>query len=328
VGADGESPGYLQRFKWEQTRLPALLRGLGANLYHATWNYGIPWNCPCPSLVTVHDLLPLSFPEEFGSRSFRLVWLVGQAMALHLAKRIITVSNATRLEILRCAPWLNRKIHPILEGIEPAFRPSPEPVTSEHLLYVGGFGSRKNMAGLFKGYSYAVKQHGVGLPLKLTGDSERLCPEAKGVYNTLEAEVREKISFIGHQSDRELIELYHHATALIFPSRGEGFGFPPLEAMACGTPVITTRRGSIPEVVKGNAHFVDPEDERELGEAISWVISDAAYRRRLIAGGLARAAELKWEETVYRTLRIYQMALGDRTAISGFQPLEERNRSE
>jgi glycosyltransferase involved in cell wall biosynthesis len=110
--------------------------------------------------------------------------------------------------------------------------------------------------------------------------------------------------------DARMPDLYRDAALLIFPSRGEGFGFPPLEAMACGTPVIASRAGSIPEIAGDAALYVDPDDPAALGGAIARVLTDTALRARMVAAGLARAAALRWPVCVARTLAVYRDVLG------------------
>jgi glycosyltransferase involved in cell wall biosynthesis len=299
--------GHRARLAWEQRDLSRILARCRPDLVHATWNHGIPWRgaWPAPAVLTLHDLLPLDLAGQFGDRTQRLSFLASQYVALWRARRIVAVSHATRAALRRHAPLFHGKSVVIHEGVEDRFAPAPILSARRHLLYVGGREARKNLAGVFAGYAAADP----ALPLCLTGSADTLGATDAATLSALPARLRARIEFLGVVPDARMPDLYRDAALLIFPSRGEGFGFPPLEAMACGTPVIASRAGSIPEIAGEAALYVDPDDPAALGGAIARVLSDTALRGRMVAAGLERAAALRWPVCVARTLAVYRDVL-------------------
>jgi alpha-1,3-rhamnosyl/mannosyltransferase len=299
--------GHRARLVWEQRDLAQILDRCRPDLVHATWNHGIPWRGGWPSVLTLHDLLPLDLPGQFGDRTQRLSFLASQHVALWRARRIVAVSEATRAALRRHAARAHAKSVVIHEGVEDRFAPAPAGlgVSARHLLYVGGREARKNLSGIFAGYAAADP----ALPLRLTGMAETLGPRDAAALAALPARLRARIEFLGVVPDDRMPDLYREAALLIFPSRGEGFGFPPLEAMACGVPVIASRAGSIPEIAGEAALYVDPDDPAALGEAIARLLADADLRGRLVTDGLVRAAALRWPSCVARTLAVYRDVL-------------------
>jgi glycosyltransferase involved in cell wall biosynthesis len=307
VGAAGTATGYIDRLRWEQRSLGGWLRRLDADLFHATWNYGVPWNTPCPAVVTIHDLIPLAAPD-FGSRSFAAAFWCSQYVALARARRLIAVSHATATEIRRWAPWTTRRVSVVHEGVGDDFRPAAMAHEPPYLFYAGGFSRRKNIPALLAAY-HRTRGLGLDLPLKLTGRADELDGESRTLLTALPAATRDSIQFLGRVDDSVLAEVYRGAAALVFPSTAEGFGFPPLEALASGVPVVTTQCGSIPEIVDGNAVFADPSDPDDLARAIHRVVTDTVLRQRLIDGGLRRAGQLTWTRAADATLAVYRECL-------------------
>lgn len=304
---EAQSIHYVDRLRWEQQFLATQLRTLKLDIFHATWNYGIPLVRTCPSVLTLHDLLPMEFPGEFGSRSWRLAYLASQYIALYRATRIIAVSQYTKDTVAQYARFASTKTTVILEGVEEEFRPPPPSFNERsYILYVGGYGERKNVGNLLRAYEFATTTLGVNQPLCLTGSPERLLSEDRKIFDELSACVRGQIKFLGFVSDAELPALYQGASMLAFPSLGEGFGFPPLEAMACGTPVVTTKCGSIPEVVGDAARFVDGVDPKSIAHGIADIANNATLRSDLVERGFTRSASLSWKISSEATMKIYR----------------------
>jgi glycosyltransferase involved in cell wall biosynthesis len=243
---------------------------------------------------------------SFGSRSAKLAFLAAQTVSLVAAHRVITGSEAAREVLRRFFPRSWRKSETILDGVEDLFVPGAQPGRRAYVLYVGGRDERKNLRGVFLGYAAAVARGGMELPLHVAGGRESLLPGDAAVLDGLPEEVRHRIRFIGFVADSQMPELYRDAAALLFPSRGERFGFPPLEAIACGTPVVTTRLGSIPEVVGEAALFADPDDPGAIGAALVSAVTDEAVRARLVSAGIRRADDLRWRACVDRTAAVYR----------------------
>jgi len=294
------------RFAWEQRALRRILARLRPDLLHATWNLGIPMASRVPAVLTLHDLLPLSTPGWFGARAPRAFFLAGHWAALLRARRVIAVSEATRAALADLSPWLARKAVVVHEGVEDEFAPGPAGTVPRHLLAVGGREARKNLAGLFAAYAAS----GLGAEMHVTGEEATLGPVDRAALDALAPPLRARVRFLGFVPDAALPGLYRGASMLVFPSRGEGFGLPPLEAMACGTPVVAGRAGSIPEVVGDAALLVDPGDPAAIAAAMRRLDGDHGLRARLVAKGLARAAALRWPACAEATMAVYRAALG------------------
>jgi|LauGreDrversion4_2_1035121.scaffolds.fasta_scaffold276822_2 glycosyltransferase involved in cell wall biosynthesis len=299
------------RFAWEQRVLRRILARLRPGLFHATWNLGIPVASRVPAVLTLHDLLPLSTPGWFGARAHRAFFLAGQWAALLRARRVIAVSGATRAALAILSPRLARKAVVVHEGVEDDFAPGPAGAGPRYLLAVGGREARKNLAGLFAAYAAS----GLGAELHVTGGEATLGPVDRAALDALPPLMRARIRFLGFVPDAALPGLYRGASMLVFPSRGEGFGLPPLEAMACGTPVVAGRAGSIPEVVGDAALLVDPGDPDAIAAAMRRIDGDDGLRARLVADGLARAAALRWPSCAEATLAVYRAALGGSSSL-------------
>ncbi|MEY4679544.1 MAG: hypothetical protein RLZZ276_1193 [Pseudomonadota bacterium] len=299
------------RFAWEQRVLRRILARLRPGLFHATWNLGIPVASRVPAVLTLHDLLPLSTPGWFGARAHRAFFLAGQWAALLRARRVIAVSGATRAALAILSPSLARKAVVVHEGVEDDFAPGPAGAGPRYLLAVGGREARKNLAGLFAAYAAS----GLGAELHVTGGEATLGPVDRAALDALPPLLRARIRFLGFVPDAALPGLYRGASMLVFPSRGEGFGLPPLEAMACGTPVVAGRAGSIPEVVGDAALLVDPGDPDAIAAAMRRIDGDDGLRARLVADGLARAAALRWPSCAEATLAVYRAALGGSSSL-------------
>lgn len=294
------------RLAWEQGSLRRILARLRPDLFHATWNLGVPLASAVPAVLTLHDLLPLSEPGWFGSRLHRACFIAGQWAALLRARRVIAVSEATRIALAAAFPRMARKAIVVHEGVEDGFAPGPRPAGPGYVLAVGGREPRKNLAGLFAAHGLAS----LGLELRVTGDEATLGPADRAALAALPAAARALVRFIGFVPDAALPGLYRGAEMLVFPSRGEGFGFPPLEAMACGTPVVAGRAGSIPEIAGEAALLVDPGDHGALAAAMRRLALDPGLRERLARLGLARAAQLRWPTCAAATEAVYREVIG------------------
>lgn len=308
TGWTAAAAGHRARLVWEQRDLTRVLHRCRPDLVHATWNHGIPWRAPCPSVLTLHDLLPLTLPGAFGGRRQKLAFLASQGLALWRARRIIAVSHATRAALAGLwRPFLART-QVIHEGVELRFAPPPPgaaPTARDYLLHVGGREPRKNLATLFAAYGAAAPK----LPLHLTGRADTLGQADQAALAALPERLRARIVFLGTVPDAALPALYRGARLLLFPSRGEGFGFPALEAMACGTPVIAGRAGSLPELCGDAAWLVDPDDTDGLATAMRALLAEPDTAAHLAAAGLARAALFPWHRCVAATRSLYRDVL-------------------
>jgi glycosyltransferase involved in cell wall biosynthesis len=297
------------RILWEQLVAPLEARRL--DLFHGL-AYALPLVLPCPGVVTVHDLSFVRYPELFN-RSNRLYLDVATRIATRQARRVIAVSESTRRELVELFGVPPARIVAIPNGVEPSFRPLPASeveafrrargLPERFILHLGTLEPRKNIGLLVRAFA------------RLGGDHKLVLAGGKGwLYDAIFAEVRalgleERVLFPGFIPFEEQPLWYNAAAALAYPSLYEGFGLPPLESMACGTPVVCANTSSLPEVVADAGLLVDPRDDAGLAEALGRLTEDASLRERLREAGLARARLFSWDDVARRTVDVYRAAL-------------------
>jgi glycosyltransferase involved in cell wall biosynthesis len=299
------------------------LRRLDARLLHLT-NHHLARYGPFirrPYVVTVHDLMrhrdwrlrgtrpPLIHePNARDALNLRL-----DAFGIRGAAALIAVSEHTRRELITLLGVPPERVTVVPEGVDRrAFSPGPAaPMDWPYILYVGSEQPRKNLGTLFRAF---VRVNELSPGLKLVKVGAPGGPEAPFRRGTLDEAGRtgalSHIVFADRVSHEELVAWYRGAVCLVQPSRHEGFGLPPLEAMACGCPVIASSAGALPEVV-GDAGIVygEPDDVDSLTRELSRIVSSAAERRRRARAGLERAAEMTWERTARLTRAVWRKAL-------------------
>jgi glycosyltransferase involved in cell wall biosynthesis len=265
-------------------------------------------------VVTVHDLTCIDFPR-FHPLARRVLFRAGLYRAARLADAIIVPSAATRSDLQRRVGSPRAPVHVVPSAAGARFVPlataEAEPVVRryglafrEYLLFVGNVEPRKNLVGLLRAYDSLRRGRRHGPALVIAGGAgwrnrAILDAMATSAYTS-------DIRIVGYVPDEELAALMNGAIAFVYPSLYEGFGLPPLEAMACGTPVITSNRSSLPEVVGNAALLVDPEDTRELALAMARLVDDAPLREELRERGLERARAFSWQQTAELTSAVYE----------------------
>jgi glycosyltransferase involved in cell wall biosynthesis len=310
------------RTLWEQFLLPTHISKEKLDLYHATWNYGLPVMTDCPSVLTIHDLIPLVLPEFFSSLKdrvfYRSVYKMSLSVSVRRARRILTDSESSKRDICRILGIPPSKIEAVPLGLRSLFsRPPTEEAVkecrskygleSEYVIYTGGFDRRKNIPALLAAFREVMRSRNGTFSLVLTGGRNFLCAEIEA--KAQELGVDEHVVFTGHVPDEDMPALLRGAKALVYPSLYEGFGFPPLEAMACGTPVIASNVSAIPEIVADAGILVDPRSVKEITDAMITVLKDEELLRKLSARGLKRAQLFKAEDNARRTLAVYKAVL-------------------
>jgi alpha-1,3-rhamnosyl/mannosyltransferase len=265
-------------------------------------------------VVTIHDLTCLLFPA-FHPWSRRVLFRLGVRRAARLADAIIVPSDGTRRDLVACLSVPDAKIHVVPEAPDPQFTPidagSSASVLSRHgladrhyFLCVGNVEPRKNVRRLIEAYDRMRAGARRGAPLVIAGGAgwKNRAIHAAAATSPFAADIR----LLGYVADADLPALMGGALAFVYPSLYEGFGLPVLEAMACGAPVITSNRSSLPEVAGDAALLVDPEDTAALAGAMARIAGDASLREDLRDRGLKQAQRFSWEETARLTTRVYE----------------------
>jgi glycosyltransferase involved in cell wall biosynthesis len=297
----------------EQVKVPLALHREGVTLFHAP-HYVLPPLVDCRSVVTIHDCIHLMFPQYLPGRAAHLYARASIAMAAHRATRVLTVSESSKRDILRFVDVPPGKIDVIYNAFDDRFAVEPREedvirvreryqLHDEFVLYAGNVKPHKNLERLIDAFE-RVRARGLDrLKLVLIGDDiSKYAALRRAVHRH---QLHKYVRFLGYLPEETLAVMYRLAGVFVFPSLYEGFGLPPLEAMASGTPVVTSNVSSLPEVAGDAALLVDPYDPEAIASAVWSVLTDESVRRTLRGKGLARAREFSWEASVRRVREIY-----------------------
>lgn len=305
----------LARIFWEQTVLPFQLRN-NYTLLHSL-AYVSPFFNSTPSIVTIYDLSFYLYPQYL--RSLQRIYLqVSTRVSARRAKKIITISESSRRDLiqhLRVPPEKIKVIHP---GVEAFFFDAPAPETLQHfrrtnklpehfILYVGTHEPRKNIPTLLRAFHQTKRA--LRLPHHLVLAGGRGWMDNAIAETIRELDIADQIIFPGFVPHAELPLWYRAADAFVYPSQYEGFGMPALEALACGTPTITSNVSSLPEAVGDAALLVDPRSTEQLAAALTRLLNDAALRHELAQRGTQHARQFTWTRAAQLTLETYRRAL-------------------
>lgn len=268
------------------------------------------------SIVSIHDVIPWSLPE-YSSRFDSLVYRRWLPYALPKMDRVITCSNHSKSEIIKYMKVNADLIDVVSYGVDGRFQALPADQVTAYLktqlnidfpyvLYVGNLTQRKNIATYLRAFA-RMKDEFPKHRLVVVGPSTFLSTDLEPVVN--EHGLNDRIVLTGPVSEEALPYLYNGADVFGFPSLYEGFGLPPLEAMACGTPVVTSNAASLPEVVGDAALLVEPMADDQMAEALRQILTDTQTAQQLIDKGLARAKQFTWQATANRILDVYRHLL-------------------
>jgi glycosyltransferase involved in cell wall biosynthesis len=303
--------GLLNR-RWWSVGLPLYLRNSSFDLFHGT-NYEIPLLSKRPSVVTIHDLSMLLHPEAHEPHLVRRArWRL--PLMTRSASRILTPTESVKTEVCERLGVDPEKVVVTPEAPRSIFRRLVEEQTrqtrqqlaidDEFILFVGTIEPRKNLLTLVNAFERVVQTTSFRPQLVIAGGRGWLMDDFEA---TLTAKgLKERICFTGYLHDDDLCALYSSCKAFVYPSLYEGFGLPPLEAMACGAPVIASAIGSIKETVGETARLVDPQSSEDLAQAIAELLTNENLRQNLSAAGLERVKKFSWERTAVKTLNVYR----------------------
>jgi glycosyltransferase involved in cell wall biosynthesis len=308
------------KLRFEQQVFPAAAARIGADLIHVPY-WGSPFRSAVPIVVTIHDLIPLIYPAYRGKLTARLYTSLVAASARG-AQAVITDSEASRRDILDHLRLPEERVRAILLAAGEQYQPGADDqhdqkvraafdLPANYVLYLGGYDVRKNIPTLLKACAYLKESTGGDLPLVLAGRlPEKKNPRFSDVSGLIDALGLGDIARpIGWIDDADAPSLYRMARCFVYPSRYEGFGLPPLEAMACGTPVVAANSSSLPEVVGEAGFLVDPDDARGMAGAILSIYNQPDLAQSLRGKALERARRFTWEKTARETLSVYEGVL-------------------
>ena len=310
-------PNYLWRIAIGPLKLKKIKN---LDIVHDPYDIGpLSFKMPFKKIITVHDMAYFFFPRISG-----LKIIIGHKVlfnkTLKTADKIIAISNSTKEDLITYFKVPEDKIVVIPHGVSEKFKQLDEEDISKstqkyqlnfpYILYVGSLESRKNILNLIKAF-YELKMKNIEQKLVIVGKTN----ENKKILSRFikNHNLQNDIVFTGFVADDDLPALYNAADLFVYPSIYEGFGLPPLEAMACGTPVITSNISSLPEVVGDAGIMIDHSNVEALAEAMRDVLADESLRNSIISKGLKRAKMFNWKKCAKETLKVYEeVAFGER----------------
>ncbi|KHO40333.1 glycosyltransferase family 4 protein [Clostridium tetani] len=305
---------------YEEYYFPANLDRESVDLYHVPQNgMGLSKNTSCKKVITVHDLIPYTMPETVG-RGYLKKFLRNMPQLIYDADAIITVSKYSKKDILRFFPMDEKKIFVTHLAADEKYRPLNKDkcnyilknhynIDNPFILYIGGFSPRKNIKSLLISFSKIYKNLDKDYKLVIVGANKSGTKILMDMAKDLNIE--SKIIFTGFVPEDHLPILYNSCETFVYPSLYEGFGLPPLEAMCCGTPVITSNVTSIPEVVGDGGILINPNDIDELSNSLEKTLLDVSFKYELKKKALERSSLYSWENTAKNTLKVYNSIISN-----------------
>lgn len=314
-----DQPNFRKRFLWtpphhrlEQFLLPLELATKGLDLLHSP-DFIPPFRRNFKSVITIHDLNFLLYPHFLTPESASYYGQIDQAV--RNCDHIIAVSESTQRDIIRLTGASESKITVVYEAASPIFQPVRDEqwlrqvenrfgIPSDYILFVSTIEPRKNVPTLLMAYRQLLDNYHTESHLVLAGEKGWLADEVSTLVEKLG--LQDRVHFLGRVAPEDLLGLYNAARLLVHPAFYEGFGLTPLEAMACGTPVVVSNTSSLPEVVGDAALLVEPTDVDGMTVAIWRLLSDDALCEQMVCKGLKRARQFSWRKAALETLDIYR----------------------
>lgn len=303
---------------WDDINVPNILNNTDIELYHVPQNgVGLSENIKCKKVITLHDIIPLRMPETVSDRYLK-IFNDELPKILDNCDGIITVSDFSKNDIAKEFNFPSKNIYVTPLAAQDIYKPmskreSKALVTKKYgieedfILYVGGFSPRKNIIGLIEAYSNLSNKLKDTFKLVITGKKGPSYSKYKS--RTEELNVSNNVIFTDFIPIEDMPLFYNATEVLVYPSFYEGFGLPPIEAMACGTPVIVSNVTSLPEVCYESALFIDPNDVDSLTYDIERVLSNSLLRLTMVKKSLTRSKTFSWNKTALNTLSAYESIL-------------------
>jgi glycosyltransferase involved in cell wall biosynthesis len=294
-----------------------LVESVGLDLVHVP-SYLAPSGTSVPLVVTIHDVIPLIYPRSTRNPLVRRRYRSQLAQTLAAARCVITVSQISKSTLSAYAGVDPLKVRVIHNGVSTQFRPVADParldevrrryrLPARYALWIGEFRPQKNLEFLLLAWSAAMRRIGDAPDLVLAGTQE-------GEFRKIQREASRRgldghVHFPGFIRDGDLAAVYSGADLFVFPSLYEGFGLPPLEAMACGTPCVVSNSSALPEVTGRAAMMFNPTSVEQLVECVATVLHDVDLNGKLRREGLRQSAMFSWEKAAAETVEVYRAAV-------------------
>lgn len=289
------------------------------DVFHSLHQFTPPYRIQnCRSLVTVHDLIHGLFPEIYLRRKIQQWVYFTRISAIKKASKIIADSQNTKKDVIKLLDVPENKIKVVHLGVGEDFRPAESSsfvksvmrkygINKEYILHVGGVSATKNVNRLLLAFKRLLTVHKKNLALVVVGNLS-FTPDYQKAFRAKleELSLQKKVILPGHIPEKDLILLYNGASLFVYPSLYEGFGLPPLEAMACGCPVVVSNAASIPEVVGNIGLYVNPYKVDEIVSAMEKVLTNKSLREEMVGRGLERVKLFSWEKMAKETSAIYE----------------------
>lgn len=302
---------------FEQAAFPRACSHMGADLAHVPY-WAPPLRSPIPLVVTIHDLIPLVLPQYRGGVLQRVYTALVSGTARR-ASSVLTDSDAARGDILARLGLDPRRVHTVPLAVADRYHPDPSPddvatrasygLPNRYVLYLGGFDVRKNLVTALATYQWVGPAMGRDCPLVIAGSLPKrdtsFTPDPRRLM-VQESVDNQFVRFSGFVKESDKPAFYRGAVAFLFPSLYEGFGLPPLEALACGTPVVGSDVASLPEVVGDGGVLLSPCDAEGMASAVIRLASDESYRAAMSRRALDQAARFSWNRTAGATWQTYR----------------------
>ncbi|MGQ9683808.1 MAG: glycosyltransferase family 4 protein [Anaerolineae bacterium] len=301
----------------QQRKLPALLRTLRLDVFHAPYYLTAYWRLPCPMVLTLYDVIPLLYPASLPSIVDRLIYRLAVGQAVRAAARIIVCSQTAQQDVARTLKQPAERMTVVPGAPDPIFAPEGDPrvvrrvrelysVPPRYFLHVGTNKPHKNLETLLEAYQryHNTTPAETRASLVLVGEEDPRYVSSRRW--AAQWGLARSVLSLGNVPDEDLRALYNGALAVAFPSLYEGFGLPLVEAMACGAPVLASNTSALPEIAADAALLLEPRDAAAWATALRQVADDESLRADLKARGLARASQFSWPTSAGATLAVYR----------------------